>query len=134
MIQKRVKELLKDKIVVGHAAFNDLAVSYSSCLTAETQAIQHRHPYELIRDTSLYIPLRERVGVMREGEYPSLKKLSKEVLGREIQGGQHDPVEDARAAMDLYLSVREVYEAAWREGREGEVVSGMPPSYAQWYW
>lgn len=28
----------------------------------------------------------------REGEHPSLKKMTMKVLGKEIQGGIHDPV------------------------------------------
>lgn len=54
--------------------------------------IHHRHPYEDVRDTSLYYPLRAKVGVGREGEYPGLKKLYKAVFGEEIQVISHDPV------------------------------------------
>jgi hypothetical protein len=32
------------------------------------------------------------MGVDREGELPSLKKMTAKVLGKEIQGGVHDPV------------------------------------------
>ena len=56
------------------------------------QAIQIRHPYEDVRDTSLFYPLRKLMGVEREGEQPSLKKMSVKVLDRVIQGGAHDPV------------------------------------------
>ncbi|KAK4688207.1 hypothetical protein P7C73_g1899, partial [Tremellales sp. Uapishka_1] len=41
-------------------------------------------------------------------------------------------VEDARAAMQLFLSVREAYETSLL--REEDVVAGIPPSFAQWYW
>lgn len=54
--------------------------------------MQHRHPYEDVRDTSLYYPLRKLMGVEREGEHPSLRKMSLKVLDRVIQGGSHDPV------------------------------------------
>jgi len=119
-IQNKVKALLRDKIVVGHAVFNDLA------------ALQHRHPYEDVRDTSLYYPLRKRVGVEREGEYPSLKKLAATVLQVEIQLGAHCPVEDARTAMALFMTVREEYEMGLANG--DEVVSGLPRSFEKWYW
>jgi len=61
------------------------------------QAIQHRHPYEDIRDTALYYPLRQlpNVKVSHEGQYPSLKTLCREVLGMkegEFQRGEHCPV------------------------------------------
>ncbi|WVQ99757.1 hypothetical protein IAU59_006899 [Kwoniella sp. CBS 9459] len=115
-IVPKIKEIIKDKILVGHTLFNDLA------------AISHRQPYELFRDTALYFPLRQLVGVTKEGEYPSLKKLSKAVLGVNIQaddGNGHDPVEDARATMSIFLSVREDYETALLKNED--VTSGIPP-------
>jgi hypothetical protein len=64
---------------------------------ADKQAIQHRHPYEDVRDTALYYPLRQlpNVKVTYEGQYPGLKLLCKEVLGfkeGEFQKGEHCPV------------------------------------------
>lgn len=73
-------EIIKDKVIVGHALFNDLAV------------LQHRHDYEDVRDTALFYPLRERMGVKAEGMYPGLRAMAKEVLGRDIQDGAHCPV------------------------------------------
>jgi hypothetical protein len=35
------------------------------------------------------------MGIDREGELPSLKKMTAKVLGKEIQGGVHDPVSPA---------------------------------------
>jgi hypothetical protein len=64
-------------------------------LAANIQAIQHRHPYEDVRDTSLYYPLRKlpNVKVTHEGQYPSLKVLCREVLGEDgFQEGEHCPV------------------------------------------
>ncbi|KAK8864716.1 hypothetical protein IAR55_001970 [Kwoniella newhampshirensis] len=111
-IVPKIKSLLEGKIVVGHALFNDL------------KAIQHRHPYEDFRDTALYYPLRRLVGVNREGEYPSLKSLAAKVLGREIHNGfGHDPAEDARATMAIFMSVREEYEISLSKE---DVVSGIP--------
>jgi len=68
---------------------------------ADSQAIQHRHPYEDVRDTALYYPLRKlpNVKVSNEGQYPSLKTLCREVLGMkegEFQKGEHCPVSLAR--------------------------------------
>jgi hypothetical protein len=40
-------------------------------------------------------------------------------------------VEDAKAAMDIFLTVREEYETHLAEGGD---VSGIPPSFAKWYW
>ncbi|WVW84293.1 hypothetical protein I302_106324 [Kwoniella bestiolae CBS 10118] len=115
-VTSHIKSLLKDKILLGHTIFNDLS------------GIGHKHPYESFRDTALYCPLRRRMGIMREGEFPSLKKLAKAVLGRDIQvqdGRGHDPIEDARATMAIFLSVREEYEIALLEHRD--CISGIPP-------
>ncbi|KLT40162.1 ribonuclease H-like protein [Cutaneotrichosporon oleaginosum] len=112
IVQACVRELLADKIVVGHALFNDLAI------------LQHRHVYEEMRDTALYYPLRERCNVHHEGQYPALRRVALEVLGRKIQCGSHCPLEDARATMDIFLSVREEYEAALASG--DDVVAAVP--------
>jgi RNA exonuclease 4 len=42
-----------------------------------------------------------------------------------------EQVEDAKAAMDIFLTVREEYEQHLAKGGD---VSGIPPSYAKWYW
>ena len=90
-IRPKIIALLKDKILVGHAVYNDLSW------------IGHRHPYEDFRDTSLYYPLRKRLGIEREGEYPGLKKLYKEVFGEEIQTDIHCPVRLSWLQMDIEL-------------------------------
>lgn len=54
--------------------------------------MKHRHPYEDMRDTSLYHPLRRLVSVEREGDQPSLKRVTKAVLGKDVQEGYHCPV------------------------------------------
>ena len=79
-LQPTIHALLKGKILVGHAVYNDL------------KFVGHRHPYEDVRDTSLYYPMRQRMGIGREGEYPGLKKLYKEVFGEDIQVNEHCPV------------------------------------------
>ncbi|ORX35555.1 ribonuclease H-like domain-containing protein [Kockovaella imperatae] len=119
-VQAKIKEILKDKILVGHAVFNDLSW------------VQHRHPYEDVRDTCLYYPLRKSIGVEREGEYPGLKKLYLKAFGEEIQKDIHCPVEDARAAMRLFMSVRKEFEQSLAAGED--CISGMPAAYQKWFW
>ncbi|XP_011193722.1 uncharacterized protein LOC105219350 [Zeugodacus cucurbitae] len=87
LVQDEVVELLHGKILVGHAIRNDLAVLYI------------KHPYKNIRDTARYKPLCRLVS---NGRTPSLKLLSQAILGLEIQTGEHNSVEDARAAMKIY--------------------------------
>lgn len=71
------------------------------------EAIQHRHPYEDVRDTSLFYPLRKLMGVEREGEHPSLRKMSLKVLDRVIQGGAHDPVRPS--PLPCFPSIRSLW-------------------------
>lgn len=48
----------------------------------------------MMRDTALYYPLRNLVGVRSEGIWPSLKKLAAAVLNEDMHaaGIGHDPV------------------------------------------
>ncbi|KAH8307094.1 hypothetical protein KR044_004695, partial [Drosophila immigrans] len=87
VVQAEVVKLLQGKVLVGHALRNDLAV------------LGIKHPKAHIRDTSVYKPLCK---VVSNGHTPSLKRLTMAVLGQEIQTGEHNSVEDARAAMSIY--------------------------------
>lgn len=69
------------------------------------------HPRHMIRDTSRYLPFRELVG----GKTPSLRNLTKLILGLTIQEGEHDSVTDARATMCLYLSRKVEWEAKLKQ-------------------
>lgn len=80
--QESVANLLKGKILVGHALQNDMAVLLLS------------HPRSKIRDTSRYQPyMRQR---MTAGKFRprSLKELTLEFLGKKIQSGEHDSVRE----------------------------------------
>ncbi|XP_057319313.1 RNA exonuclease 4 [Microplitis mediator] len=95
VVQNEVAEMLKGRILVGHALKNDLAVLFLS------------HPKKHLRDTSRY-PLFRRVS---KGNTPSLKKLAAELLGIDIQTGEHNSVEDARIAMELYVLYKNQWES-----------------------
>ncbi|CAG8972176.1 hypothetical protein HYALB_00007318 [Hymenoscyphus albidus] len=84
-VQTQVAEIMKDRIIVGHAIKNDLDV------------LMLTHPKKDIRDTSKYPGFRKYA----TGRTPSLKILAAEILGLEIQSGEHSSIEDARAAMLL---------------------------------
>lgn len=64
------------------------------------------HPRRLIRDTSKYRPFRKYA----HGRTPGLKKLAKEILNIDIQGGHHSSVEDAQIALILYKKHRVEWE------------------------
>ncbi|KAI8431395.1 hypothetical protein MSG28_015927 [Choristoneura fumiferana] len=100
-VQKDVAELIRGKILVGHSLKNDLSVLFLS------------HPKRNIRDTSRYKPFRK----ITKGNTPSLKRLAKDLLGIDIQHGEHSSVEDARAAMQLYCTVAKDWERALSEKR-----------------
>ncbi|KAK4470071.1 hypothetical protein MN116_006536 [Schistosoma mekongi] len=95
-VHKEVAELIKNKILVGHSILKDLKV------------LRLSHPRRFIRDTSRYRPFRE----LFSGRIPSLKALTQKVLGVNVQIGEHDSVEDARATMRLYTSVKRVWESS----------------------
>ncbi|CAL9201441.1 unnamed protein product [Musa hybrid cultivar] len=91
-VQKQVAELIKGRMLVGHALHNDLKVLLLS------------HPKKDIRDTSEYEPLRR--GVQKR----ALKHLAAEILGAKIQENEHCPIEDARAAMFIYNKYKKAWE------------------------
>ena len=97
IIQKEVAEIIKDRILVGHAIHNDLKVLFLS------------HPKKKIRDT-------QKCKVFRRispslGGLSSLKNLAKTILGITIQEGEHNSILDAQVAMKLYTSYKKDWEA-----------------------
>lgn len=92
---KEVETILRNRVLVGHAVHHDL------------KALMIGHPREEIRDTSRY-------KIFCPFGPKALKKLCQEVLGLEIQTGQHDSVEDARAALALYKHAAAAWEATLR--------------------
>jgi RNA exonuclease 4 len=85
-VQRDVAELLKGRIVVGHDVKHDLRV------------LELDHPGKMIRDTAKFSGFRK----YGNGPKPALRVLAKEILGVEIQTGQHSSIEDARVAMLLF--------------------------------
>jgi len=95
-VQAEVSELMKGKILVGHAIKHDLKVLFLD------------HPKKMIRDTSKYKPFRTAFG----GRTPSLKNLAERFLGVAVQTGEHSSVQDSQAAVRLYTMFRKEWEAA----------------------
>ncbi|GMF43730.1 unnamed protein product [Phytophthora fragariaefolia] len=157
---KEVGKLLQDKIIVGHALKNDF------------QALMFTPPKHLIRDTAYYRPYMRRKmnGTVRKLRiffyfvgrlmlrrvcflqklYPkALKHLTEEVLGRQIQTGQHDSVrlstrhraqltlsncfavfqvEDARATLELYKREQYAWEKYLRTNKGNSSLVGVAPA------
>lgn len=94
-VQADVARLLDGRILIGHSVRNDL------------DALLLGHPKRDIRDTSRYPGFRQ----YSAGRTPGLKKLAKEILGVDIQGGQHSSIEDARATMLLFRKEKNGFES-----------------------
>jgi DNA polymerase III epsilon subunit-like protein len=96
-VEEFVRLIVKDRIVVGHAIENDTRV-FSKFVFKGVET----------RDTQL---LEEyRVHGRGADRKPALSTLAKVILQRDIQGGEHSSVEDARATMDLYLHRKDEFE------------------------
>lgn len=93
-VQEDVTKILQDRVLVGHAIRNDL------------DALLLSHPKRDIRDTARHAPYRKLAG----GSSPRLKILASELLGLEIQTGEHSSVEDARACMLLFRREKDAFE------------------------
>ncbi|NXL50143.1 REXO4 exonuclease, partial [Podilymbus podiceps] len=72
-VQKEVADILKGRILVGHALRNDLKVLFLD------------HPQKMIRDTQKYKPFKQRVKNAR----PSLKLLCEKLLNIQVQTSEH---------------------------------------------
>ncbi|KAL1817901.1 hypothetical protein ACET3Z_020475 [Daucus carota] len=97
VVQNKVAELLKGRILVGHALRNDL------------KALLLSHPKMDIRDTAEYQPF------LKEGRSKALRHLASEFLDVVIQNGEHCPIEDARAAMLLYQKNKKQWERSIKD-------------------
>merc|ERR1712025_374155 len=95
LVQEEVAELIKDRVLVGHALHHDLKVLFLD------------HPKKLIRDTSKYKPFKAAFG----GRTPGLKALTERFLGEKVQTGEHSSVQDSQAAIRLYTMFRKDWEA-----------------------
>jgi len=94
-VKYEVADILRGNILVGHALGNDLA------------ALHLKHPPHLTRDTALYPPC--TLDPMT-GKNPRLKDLASRHLQLSIQVGQHNSIEDAQVAMQLYKKFKYQWE------------------------
>ena len=85
-VRAQVVALLKGSIIVGHDVKHDLRV------------LELDHTWKMIRDTAKFSGFKK----YGHGPKPALRVLAKEILGLEIQTGQHSSIEDARVAMLLF--------------------------------
>jgi len=112
-VRKDVMEMVEGRVLVGHF------------LKADMKVLELKHPMRDIRDSSRVAKFRDMMG----GKNPKLKDLAKKILGLDIQTGEHNSVEDARAAMLIYKAEKEAYESEVRKMFPQAVpkIRGGPP-------
>ena len=87
-VQRAVANIIKDRVVVGHALENDF------------KALKLTHPRELVRDTAKWRPLLRPPRFLRPRR---LRHLARDFCALRIQcDDAHDPAEDALAALAVY--------------------------------
>ena len=103
-----MEELLRGRTVVGHALRNDF------------RAMMVSHPGRDVRDTAKFgrfvrqAPGAHFSGSARNTKPKKLSELAKHYLGVSIQSGSHSSLEDARAALYLYLDHQREWERKLR--------------------
>ncbi|KAI0307882.1 ribonuclease H-like domain-containing protein [Multifurca ochricompacta] len=110
-VQRLVADIIKDKVIVGHSLWNDLSV------------LGIPHPAVNTRDVALYQPFRN--ALRSPNQLVRLPTLTFHLMGRRCQEGQQNPLENARAALDLYRSHANEWENSIREG---QWPTALPPS------
>lgn len=88
-VQKKVADLLKDRILVAHAVHNDL------------KALLLSHPRPQIRDTQFYA---HKFGLCKTKRV-ALRNLVKQEVGITIQSGEHSSVGSVVLFSDIWSNV-----------------------------
>ncbi|KAM6498032.1 hypothetical protein JOM56_005980 [Amanita muscaria] len=111
VVQQYVANLIKGKVLVGHSLWNDLSV------------LGIPHSAAATRDVALYQPFRNALKMPQQ--VIGLQTLAWQLMCRRCQEEQLHPVENARAALDLYRSQAEEWEDAITKGNWP---CALPPS------
>ena len=94
-----IKEILNDRILVGHGIDHDLEI------------LQLIHPKNDKRDTAVaekFLKPLKFTGDKRKFRANKLKHLAKLHLDLDIQTGEHDSIEDSKAVMMLYAKFQDL--------------------------
>ncbi|KAF9524968.1 ribonuclease H-like domain-containing protein [Crepidotus variabilis] len=104
-VQQKVADLLRDRILIGHAVYNDL------------KALLLSHPRPSTRDTQYYAHKHSLTKTNR----PALRNLVKQELDITIQSGEHSSVTDARATMAIYR----LHKKEWEKGARSSAANSF---------
>lgn len=110
-VQAQVAQLLRGRILVGHDLRHDLEV------------LMLDHPRKDIRDTARFSGFKK----YGNGPKPALRVLAREILGVEIQTGQHSSIEDARVAMLLFRKHKPAFDVEHASRHPEPVLRAMEP-------
>ncbi|KAJ3750513.1 ribonuclease H-like domain-containing protein [Lentinula detonsa] len=110
-VQQHVANIIKGHVLVGHSIWNDLSV------------LGIPHPAVDTRDVALYQPFRN--ALRSPNHIVGLQTLSWQLMCRRCQESEQNPLENARAALDLYRSDAVNWEDAIRHG---SWPCALPPS------
>ncbi|KAJ7599624.1 ribonuclease H-like domain-containing protein [Mycena floridula] len=117
VVQEHIANLLKGNILVGHSLWNDLSV------------LGIAHPAVNTRDVGLYQPFRNALRFPRQ--VVGLQTLAWQFMQRRYQQQESNPLENARAALDLYRTQQQDWETAIAHGTWP---CALPPSsYSRCY-
>ncbi|KAJ7934362.1 hypothetical protein B0H13DRAFT_1591600, partial [Mycena leptocephala] len=110
VVQQTVANMIRGKIIVGYKLWDDLSV------------LGTPHPARATRDVALYLPFINAMNNL--GKRISLANLIWHLMRRRCQEGRINPIENARAAMDLYRSA-----PGWEVSiSRGDWACRLPPS------
>jgi len=96
-VQRQVAMLIRDKIIIGYALWQTLSVLGLSHSTIDT------------RDVALFMPFRRSLRSRPNVMLP-LMTLVNRFMGRHIGLHGENPVENARATLDLFRSCEHIWE------------------------
>ncbi|KAJ7588743.1 hypothetical protein C8J56DRAFT_1077978, partial [Mycena floridula] len=102
VVQEHVRNLLKGNILVGHRLWSDLSV------------LGIAHPAVDTRDVGLYQPFRNALRSPKK--VVGLQTLAWQLMQRQFQQQANNPLENGRAALDLYRTQQQDWETAIAHG------------------
>ncbi|KAJ7596954.1 ribonuclease H-like domain-containing protein [Mycena floridula] len=110
-VQQHVANLIKGHVLVGHSIWNDLSV------------LGIPHPAVDTRDVALYQPFRN--ALRSPNHVIGLQTLAWQLMRRKCQQEKQNPLENARASLDLYRTQEKEWETSVSHGNWP---CALPPS------